>query len=348
MPQLASLTSDLAAGRNLVAAEIEEAVSALASPAEPEANKAAFLLALSRKGETPTEIAAFARAFRKRARNPEVGEWSARAIDVVGTGGDHAGGFNISSLVTLVLATAGVVVMKHGNRGVTSKCGSADLLAELGFDLEAPPEKIRGALRELNYAFFFAPAWHPAFKEIGPTRRSLAAQGHRTIFNILGPLINPGAPARTLLGVATRPLVETMAAALEELGTEAALVVHGQIEADRGIDELTTATVNHVRGTGRVREVSGQWSAAHFDMPMSNFADLRGGDVAANKALTELILDGRGPAGLVDTIVANAAIGLWLSGAATSVREAAPHAREQLLGGAVRQKIADTRAFFRS
>ncbi|MFM9080956.1 MAG: anthranilate phosphoribosyltransferase, partial [Opitutaceae bacterium] len=131
-------------------------------------------MALADKGETPAEVAAFAAAFRARAVDPGVGEWSARGIDIVGTGGDHSGGFNISSVVTLVLACAGVPVMKHGNSGITSKCGSADLLAALGVNLEAPPEKMRAARAELGFFFFFAPAFLPAFSHIAPVRMALA------------------------------------------------------------------------------------------------------------------------------------------------------------------------------
>lgn len=348
MPVLPSLTATLAARRDLAPAEIEAAVAALAAADGADTEKEAFLLAFAAKGETAAEIAAFAAAFRIRANNPGVEAWAGRAIDVVGTGGDHAGGFNISSLVTLVLASAGVVVMKHGNRGVTSKCGSADLLADLGVNLEAPPAQIRRALDQLGYVFFFAPAWHPAFKAIAPVRKALAARGHRTIFNILGPLINPGRPAQTLLGVATAPLVDRMAAALDALGTESALVVHGIISPERGIDELTTATANRVQGAGRLREVSGEWSAATFGLRDSPFSELQGGDLETNRALTQAVLAGSGPGGLVDTIVLNAAAGMWISGRVDSIRAGLEPARELLLGGAVARKIAATREFYRS
>jgi anthranilate phosphoribosyltransferase len=347
MTELAALTPQLTTGRDLTSAEVAVAAAALASPEVADGAKAAFLTALADKGETAAELAAFAGAFRGMAVNPGVEAWAGRAIDVVGTGGDHAGGFNISSLVTLVLASAGVVVMKHGNRGITSKCGSADLLAALGVNLEASPEKIRRALDELGFAFFFAPAWHPAFKAIGPTRKALAARGQRTIFNILGPLINPGRPAQALVGVATSPLVEKIAAALDALGLEAGLVAHGIIAPDRGIDELTTATANRVRGAGRLRGLSADWKAGDFGLTVSPFADLQGGDLAANLALTEAVLAGRGPAGLVDTIVLNAATGLWIGGRVAAVRDGLAPARELLLGGAVARKIAATREFYR-
>jgi anthranilate phosphoribosyltransferase len=348
MSVLPPLTLSLAAGRDLAAAEVESAVAALAAPETPDAEKEALLTALTAKGESPAEIAAFAAAFRARAINPRVESWAGRAIDIVGTGGDHAGGFNISSLVTLVLASGGVVVMKHGNRGITSKCGSADLLAGLGVNLEASPEQIRRALDQLGYAFFFAPAWHPAFKAIAPTRQALAARGQRTIFNILGPLINPGRPAHTLLGVATAPLVDKLAVALDTLGTTASLVAHGSLAADRGIDELTTATPNRVRGAGRLRALAAEWRAEEFGLKGSPFAELQGGDLAANLALTEALLAGRGPAGLVDTIVLNAAAGLWICGRVASVREGLAPARDLLLGGAVAKKIAATREFYRA
>lgn len=348
MPVLTALTSRLAAGQELAPAEVEVAAAALATAEASDESKEAFLTALAVKGETAAEIAAFAAAFRARAIDPGVGQWAGQAIDVVGTGGDQAGGFNISSLVTLVLACAGVVVMKHGNRGVTSKCGSADLLAGLGVNLEAPPEQVRRAIAQLGYAYFFAPAWHPAFKAVVLPRRRLAARGQRTIFNLLGPLINPGRPAHTLLGVASVSLVEKMAAALDTLGGEAGLVVHGVIAPDRGIDELTTATVNLVRGTGDFRYLTTEWRAADFGLQAAPFADLQGGDLEANLALTGAVLAGDGPAGLVDTIVLNVALGLWIAGRIVHVRAGLAPARELLLGGAVAKKIADTREFYRS
>ena len=347
MPVLTEFTNHLAAGHDLTAVEVEMAVTELAAPEASDETKEAFLAALTAKGETAPEIAAFATAFRNRARDAGVGQWAGQAIDVVGTGGDHAGGFNISSLVTLVLTSAGVVVMKHGNRGVTSKCGSADLLAALGVNLEATPEQIRGALEQLGYAFFFAPLWHPGFKAVAVPRRRLAARGQRTIFNLIAPLINPGRPAHTLLGVATRPLVEKMAGALDALGGHAGLVGHGVIASDRGIDEVTTATVNHVRGTGKLRALNAEWRAADFGLDPAPFADLQGGDLAANVGLTDAILAGRGPQGLVDTIVLNAAAGLWITGRVPEIRDGIARARELLVGGAVARKISATREFYR-
>lgn len=348
MSTLADLTAQLVARRHLSPAEVELAASALAATEESDDTKAAFLSALSAKGETAEEVAAFARAFRARANNPAVEPWAGRAIDIVGTGGDHAGGFNISSLVVLVLASAGVTVMKHGNRGITSKCGSADLLGALGVNIEAPPEKLRRALDELGFVFFFAPAYHPAFKHIAPVRKALAARGQRSVFNILGPLINPGRPAHILLGVYAPLWVPKLASALDSLGTKAGLAAHGILAADRGIDELTTATPNRVRGIGTLREIDAEWNASEFGLPLAPFTELQGGDVAANLALTEALLAGTGPAGLVDTIALNAAVAMWIVGKTATVREGIAPARELLLGGAVAKKIAATREFYRS
>lgn len=346
MAALTDLTAKLTNRQDLDPAELSAAAAALGSPEVADEAKAAFLAALADKGETPAEIAGLARAFRALAIDPGVGAWSGRAIDIVGTGGDHAGGFNISSLVVLVVASAGVPVMKHGNRGITSKSGSADLLAALGVDLAAPPEKLRRALDQLGYVFFFAPNYHPAFKHIGPARKALAAQGRRTVFNVLGPLLNPGRPAHILLGVYALPLVEKLARTLDELGQEAGLVGHGVISAEKGIDELTTATLNHVSGVGRLRAMRSQWRAADFGLTEAPFAELQGGDVRENAATVDAILSGRGPKGLVDTIVLNSAVALHVAGRFASVREGLAPARELLLGGAVKEKIKATREFY--
>jgi anthranilate phosphoribosyltransferase len=346
MSHLEALTERLLARADLAPGEVESAAGELAAADLADDVKAAFLTALAAKGETADEVAAFARAFRARAVDPGVGAWSERAIDIVGTGGDHSGGFNVSSLVVLVLASAGMVVMKHGNRAVTSKSGSADLLGALGVRIDAPPEVARRALAELGFAYFFAPAYHPAFRHIGPVRRALAARGQRTVFNILGPLTNPGRPAQIILGVFAPGWVPRLAAALDSLGVAAGLVVHGEIGPGQGIDELTTATSNLVAGAGRLRAVQGTWRAADFGLTPAPFSDLLGGDLAANLALTEAILAGRGPAGLVDTIALNAAVGLWIGGRAATVREGLAPARELLLGGAVRRKLAAVREFY--
>jgi anthranilate phosphoribosyltransferase len=203
-------------------------------------------------------------------------------------------------------------------------------------------------MAELGYVFFFAPNFHPSFRHIAPVRKALAAQGRRSVFNILGPLINPGRPAHVLLGSFSEAWVPRLAEAAAALGASAGLAVHGVIAPGKGIDELTTATVNRVRGFGRLAEVDAQWRAEDFGLGTASFDDLVGGDLAANLAIVDAILAGRGPRGLVDTIVLNAAVGLWVAGRVEAVAAGIGPARELLLGGAVKGKIAATREFYHS
>ena len=350
MVSLAELTQGLRQRSDLDVAGVEAAADALAHAAVPDTEKADFLRALSDKGETAAELAAFATAFRARAVDPGVAGCAARAIDVVGTGGDHTGAFNISSLVVLTLACAGVPVMKHGNRGITSKCGSADLLGPLGlgFRLDAPPELLRAALAELGYVFFFAPAFHPAFKHIGPARKLLAQEGRRSVFNVLGPLINPGRPAHVLLGVFSETWTPLLAETLERLGAAAGLAAHGRLDAQRGVDELTSATDTRVRGFGRLRDLDAVWTPESLGLRRADFSELTGGSLEENLGIVYALLEGRGPAGLVDTVALNAAVALWICGKSVSPVAGLAEARELLLGGAVRAKIAATREFFSS
>lgn len=348
MSALSDLIVRLRGGFELSSAEVAVAAAALAEPSDASGDtlKVDFLRALAEKGETPGEIAAFAEAFRDRALDPGVGEFSPQAIDIVGTGGDHTGAFNVSSLVTLTLACAGVPVMKHGNRGITSKCGSADLLSGLGFKIDADPEKLRGALRELGYVFFFAPAFHPAFKHIAPARKQLAAEGRRSIFNVLGPLINPGRPAHVLMGVFSEAWTPKLAETLHRLGAQGGLAVHGRLDDTRGVDELTTATDTRVCGFGRHRDVDAVWTPESLGVPRGDFSELLGGDLGQNLAVVEALVDGRGSSGLADTIALNAAVGLWICGRAASPSEAFGYTRDLLVGGAVKARIQATRDYF--
>jgi anthranilate phosphoribosyltransferase len=354
MNALLDLLPKLRERSTLSDADVTRTAAALAEPSDAgdprgDAAKVDFLRALADKGESAAEIAAFARTFRARALDPGVAEdVAAQAIDVVGTGGDHTGAFNISSLVVLTLASAGVPVMKHGNRGITSKCGSADLLGALGFRLDAPPETLRAALHELGYVFYFAPAFHPAFKHIAPARKQLAGEGRRTVFNVLGPLINPGRPAHVLMGVFSETWTPVLADVLHRLGASGGLAAHGRLGPERGVDELTSATDTRVCGFGRHQSLDTMWTPESLGLRRSEFSDLAGGDLAENLARVDALLAGRGPQGLVDTIALNAAVALWICGRAGTPTEALGQARELLLGGAVQSKIAATREFFKS
>jgi len=347
MRVLVELQTQLAAGGDLTPAQVQAAVAALTAPGVPAEQKGLFLTALALKGERPAEVAAFAAEFRQLARNPGVERWAAQAIDVVGTGGDHAGSFNISTATTFVLAAAGVKVMKHGNRSITSKCGSADLLAAIGVPLDAPLERMQRALDELHFCFFFAPAFHPAFKEIAPVRKALAAKGQRSVFNILGPLINPGRPAFQLFGVFAENWVEPLAGALHDLGLTAAIAIHGREPVTgRGLDEWTTATENVFAGAGRLRSSLARLEPSATGLPAGRLDELKGGGAPENLAIFEALLDGRAPATITDTVALNAGAALWVVGRAPDIREGVTLAQELLRTGAVKRHVAVVRKFW--
>ena len=221
MPEsLEQLTRQLDAAQTLAEPQVWQAVERLASENIPAALKADFLAALAKKGETPEEISAFARALRDKSVPPPIDRsWreSREILDVVGTGGDRLSTFNISTTVAILCAAAGVAVAKHGNRAVTSSVGSADVIEALGIRVDLTPAEAAHSLREKNFAFFFAPNFHPAFKHIAPARKLCAGRGQRTIFNILGPLLNPARPSAMLVGVPRPELCELMARALQSL-----------------------------------------------------------------------------------------------------------------------------------
>ncbi len=341
----------LEAGADLSAEEVAFWADGL-TRAEVDADlKKRFLLALAGKGETDTEVAAFATAFRERAVDPGVEEWAGQAIDIVGTGGDGAGTFNISTAVSFVVAASGVPVLKHGNRSITSKCGSADILEAVGIQLDASHGVLRESLRELNFCFFFAPAFHPAFKEIMPVRKALAAEGRRTIFNLLGPLINPGRPACQLMGVYSSEWVEPLAGALGCLGLKSGLVVHGTPVPGQALDELSCAGSNQVAGFGALGKVRGEISAASAGLPSCEFSDLAGGDAATNLALLHRLVSNDAdsvPAGLRDTVLLNAGAALWIAGGESSLQEGVSRAEDTLRSGRVAQWLDNVRSFYQS
>jgi anthranilate phosphoribosyltransferase len=282
------------------------------------------------------------------AVDPGVEAWADRAIDVCGTGGDGSSTFNISTAVSFIVAAAGVPVFKHGNRSITSKCGSADLLEGLGIRLDLPHEQIRQSLDELNFCFFFAPAFHPAFKEIMPVRKAMAAEGKRSIFNLLGPLINPGRPAHQLLGVFAPHWVELLAEALDTLELSAGLVVHGFPEEGRALDELSCAGTNKIAGFGKLSGQSGALSAIDAGLPSCDFSELAGGDLDENLAILDALLSGEGatvPTGLRNSILLNAGAALWVSGKGSDLKEGIQIADTLLQDGSVARWLARAREF---
>jgi anthranilate phosphoribosyltransferase len=330
MSALQHLTPPLAEGRSLSRADVATAVTALLDPSVPDAAKAEFLTALARKGETADEIAAFALELRARAVDP--GPLGDRLLDIVGTGADMAHTFNISSCTMFVAAAAGIVVAKHGNRAVTSKCGSADVLAALGARIELPPAAVRQCLAASGITFFYAPLYHPAFKVIAPVRKQLAERKQRTIFNILGPLVNPARPTHQLVGVFDRALVGRYAEVLRLLGLKHALVVHGD-----GLDELTTLGENTVieLRAGQLR--NRQLPALHAQP--ATLQDLAGDDPAANAGIVRDILAGKDRGPRRDIVLLNAAAALVVADQADSFEAGWKRAVELIDSGAAREKL---------
>ena len=245
---LEKLTQQLTATCPLADEQVLLAVEQLTDEKIPAAVKAAFLAALAQKGETPEEIAAFARALRDKSIQPPLdAETRTREIlDVVGTGGDRLSTFNISTTVAILCAAAGVTVAKHGNRAVTSSVGSADVVEELGLKVDLSPAEAARSLREHNFAFFFAPTFHPAFKNIAPARKLCAERGQRTIFNILGPLLNPARPSAS---AGRRAAPGTVRAAGARAAVARRPAWHGRLRSwpsGKYLDELSTLGANHV------------------------------------------------------------------------------------------------------
>ena len=340
---LAALTGQLVARQSLNPEQVCAAVAALTDEIPLVAAKADFLTALAQKGETPEEIAAFAAELRGRSISPPLDEQTRAGdiLDVCGTGGDHLGTFNISTTVAIVCAAAGVKVAKHGNRAITSKAGSADVLEALGIRIDLPPAAAAASLREYNFAFFFAPNYHPAFKNIGPARKLAAERGHRTIFNFLGPLLNPASPSAQLLGVPRPALCEPLARVLQQLQTRRVMVVSGSVSNDGAhLDEFSTigpttiAEYYHDRGFN-----TSSMDPAHFNLQPVRLEDLRGGDRKQNAAILRDILAGKDRGPKRDAVLLNSAAALFVSGKAKSLVEGLAMAADLIDSGKALAKL---------
>jgi anthranilate phosphoribosyltransferase len=339
-----ALTKKLAGGNDLSAAEIQDAVAQLIDENTPAEPKADFLITLAQKGETPGEIAAFAGALREKSILPPIEKgWreSREILDVVGTGGDHLSTFNISTTVAILCAAAGVAVAKHGNRAVTSTVGSADVIETLGIRVDLTPEEAARSLREHHFAFFFAPNFHPAFKNIAPARKLCASRGRRTIFNILGPLMNPARPSAMLVGVPRPELCEPMASALKTLGIRRGMVVCGEA-GGRHLDELSTLGANQVAEFYQERGFSASvLTLENFPLHPATLADLRGGDKEVNAEIIRRILrnEERGPKR--EAVLLNASAALLVAGKAKSLMEGWELAVDTIEGGRAREKLQE-------
>ncbi|MGA3181695.1 MAG: anthranilate phosphoribosyltransferase [Verrucomicrobiota bacterium] len=342
---LETLTRQLADNQSLTDTGIAHAVQALTNQNIPPQIKAQFLTALARKGETPAEIAAFARALRSLSIQPplDAPTRSRQILDVCGTGGDRLNTFNISTTVAIIAAAAGVTVAKHGNRAITSQAGSADVLEALGVKIDLEPEQAAQALREHHFAFFFAPKYHPAFHAIAPARKLCAAHGQRTIFNFLGPLLNPAQPAVQLVGVPQPQLCGPIAQVLQLLGLRRAIVVSGAVPSsgpDAHLDELSTLGDNCIAEFYQERGFSiSTMSAREFPLQPASLADLAGGDKHANARIVRQLLRGeeRGPKR--DAILLNSAAALFVAEKARSLTEGWALAEELIDSGQALAKL---------
>ena len=334
----------LAAAQPLTDEQVRLAVEQLVGEKVSANIKADFLTALALKGETPGEIAAFARALRdKSIPLPLDAETRARQIlDVVGTGGDRLGTINISTAAALICAAAGVTVAKHGNRAVTSQAGSADVLEALGVRIDLTPQEAARSLREHNFAFFFAPDYHPAFKNISPARKICAERGQRTIFNLLGPLLNPARPSAMLMGVPRPELCEPLAHVLQSLGVRRAMVVSGKVSGIGYLDELSTLGENTIAEFYQERGFTVSTTLPEqFSLQHATLADLLGGDRDVNAGIVRRILCGneRGPKR--DAVLINAAAALFVAGRTKSLIEGWDLAGETIDGGHAKAKLAE-------
>ncbi len=300
------------------------AMDRLVSGEVSEIQAAALLGALEARGVDEDELVGFAESLREHAIGIEIGRGP--LVDTCGTGGDRLGTFNFSTAAALVAAGAGAAVAKHGNRAVSSRSGSADVLEALGVAADAPPETVRRAVEETGFGFLFAPRFHPAMRHVAPVRRAL---GVRTVFNLLGPLANPANVTRQVVGVPDVDLVPVFARVLLALGAERAMVVHGE----DGMDELSPAAPTCVAHVHAGRGISAETvTPEDAGLARSVPGALLGGDAAHNARLLEGVLEGEdGP--LADGTVLNAAAALVVAGRASTIRDGVAQARESIRSG---------------
>lgn len=319
----------LAAGESLPEEDAAEAMRCIVSGHVPPAQIGAYLVALRMKGETVAEILGSARVVREGTTLVPV---DARGLlDTCGTGGDGSSSFNVSTAAALVCAGAGVRVAKHGNRSVSSRCGSADLLEACGVRLDLGPAEAAQLLKETGIAFLFAPAFNGAMAAVGAVRREL---GLRTVFNLLGPLVNPARATRQLLGVYDARWVEPLAEVLGRLGAERALVVHGM----EGLDEISVSGPTQAALFENGHVVTRMFGPDSFGLRSHPRGAIKGGDPEENKARLLALLEGeRGP--WRDAVVANAAAALWVSDAAADPIEGARLAEGALDSGVAREAL---------
>ncbi|MBW2990058.1 anthranilate phosphoribosyltransferase [Candidatus Woesearchaeota archaeon] len=328
--------SKLVEKKDLTLKEAEEVMDEIMSGNATDAQIAGFLIALRLKGETIDEITACAKVMRKKASRIRPKNQS-RLIDVVGTGGDRSGTFNISTVAAFVVAGAGIPVAKHGNKGVSSRCGSADVLKALGINIDLEPKKVEQCISEVGIGYMFAPKFHSAMKyAIGP-RKEL---GVRTIFNILGPLTNPAEAPYELMGVFDPSLVKPLAEVLGKLGCRHALVIHGN-----GLDEITldapTKVAEYRDGHVSCYEIR----PSEFGIRLAELKDIKGGSPEDNAKITLSILSGKEKGPKRDIVLLNAGAAIYTAGKASSIKEGIVLAKESIDSGKALEKLDELKGW---
>jgi anthranilate phosphoribosyltransferase len=328
------LLHSLLDGEHLDQAAAQNVMAAIMAGEATDAQIAALLTVLRSKGTTAAEMTGFVEAMLDAAVTVEIGE---PVVDVVGTGGDGSGTFNISTTAAFIAAGAGAKVAKHGNRAASSPTGSADLLEDLGIDLEMPPAATVQMVKEIGFGFFFAPRYHPAMRHAGPVRRQI---GFRTVFNFLGPLCNPARARHYALGVSDPGMARLMIEVLQNLGAEFAFVYYGE----DGLDELTTTGPSFIYRLLHGEITHAEFTPEDFGVPRASLEQLRGGDVATNVAITRSILEGEtGPKR--DIALVNAAPAIVVAGLAEGFVDAMALARQSIDSGDARAVLEEAVAF---
>ena len=320
----------LLGNQSLAQEESRDVMFKIISGEYDDAQIAGFLIALRAKGERSAEIAGFAQAMRDKMTKIESVD---DAIDMCGTGGDASGTFNISTAASFVVAGAGVPVAKHGNRSMTSKSGSADVLTALGVDITLPPEKVSECIKTIGIGFMFAPSLHPAMKYAMGARKAL---GTRTVFNILGPLCNPAGVDRQLMGIFEGSLTDKVAKVLKKLGSKHAMVVHGY----DGLDEMSTTAstkISHLQEDNTIESTA--VSPANFGMVKASLEDLKGGEPDENAVIIKNILNNTDQGKKADIVILNAGAGIFVGGKSKTLKEGVEVARASIKSGAALEKL---------
>jgi len=328
MDSLKPFINDIAQGKFLTREAAQKAFSIIMEGQATPSQIGAFLMGLRVRGEQLDEIVAAVSIMREKMTHVDA---PANAFDIVGTGGDGVGTYNISTCSAFVIAAAGIPVAKHGNKALSSISGAADVLSELGLKLDLPVEKIGTCIKEAGIGFMFAPNHHSAMRHVGPSRQEM---GTRTIFNMLGPLSNPASVEHMLVGVYDKALVRPVCEVLKALGAKAAIIVHGH----DGLDEITitSATSYALLIDGSITE--GEITPEEFGIKRANIEDLKGGKPAENADALRSVLDGT-PSAYADIVMLNAGVALFVAGISKSMAEGVKKAKELIENGAAKARL---------